>query len=145
MRKQKLPSFEELIERYCNSIQLRNPNQEVGEVFRQKMIDAWRGKDKLLYDRIKEMEITEHKINVANKKIEKRVTTYQTGVDFLGFPTYTTHIVKFENLTRDPTRYKKEGSDFGQKLISKIQIDHKEGINHAIAYNLLNTVKPELN
>lgn len=144
MRKQKLPPFEDLIERYCNSIQLRNPHQEVGEAFRQKMIGAWTGKDKLLYDRVKEMEITEHKINVSNNKVDRRVTTYQTGVDFLGFPTFVTHIAKFENITADPYRYKKQGSKFGQRLVEKFQIEFKEGLNHRTKWSFPNQ-KPELN
>jgi hypothetical protein len=130
MRKQKLPPFEELIERYCNSIQLRNPNKEVGEDFREKMINAWSGKDKLLYNRVKEMEITEHRINLLNKKVDRRVVEFQTGVDALGFPTFTTHIVRFENIITDPHRYKKQGSNFEQKLIDNRQIDFKEEINH---------------
>jgi len=144
MRKQKLPPFDELIERYCNSIQLRNPNKEVGTDFKQKMIDAWSGKDKLLYDRVKEMEITEHRVNLLEKKVDRRVTTFQCGVDVLGFPTFVTHIAKFENITADPYRYKKQGSKFGQRLIEKFQIEFKEGLNHRVVWSFPNQ-KPELN
>lgn len=145
MKKENLPSLEELIERYCNSIRLRHPEQDVGEEFSDRMKIAWKGKERELWQRVKELEINEHKVNVIMRKIDRRVITYQTGVDFLGFPTYTTHIVKFEKLTKDPKRYKKKGSDFGQKLTQNIQIDHKEGINHVTAYNFLKTIKPELN
>jgi len=144
MKKQNIPPYDELIERYCNSIQLRHPEKEVGEDFINKMRNGWIGKEKELWSRVKELEINEHKVNLMLQKIDKRVVSFCTGVDFLGFPTYTTHIVKFENITKDPKRYKKKGSKFSQKLISKIQLEHKEGINFITARKFLKQ-KPELN
>lgn len=144
MKKQNIPPYDELIERYCNSIQLRNPERMIGEDFVKKMHAGWKGKEKELWSRVKELEINEHKVNLMLQKIDKRVVQFCTGVDFLGFPTYTTHIVKFENLTKDPKRYKKKGSTFSQKLISKTQLEHKEGLNFITAFKFTKQ-KPELN
>lgn len=127
MRKQNVPPFEELIERLYQSICLRHPNEPSGTELLEKLKSAWKGKDKELYQMVKQLEINEHKVNVINQKTEVRDITFQTGTDILGFPTYTQHITKFENLTRDPKRYKKKGSTFGQQLTSATQIEFKEG------------------
>jgi hypothetical protein len=129
MKKQNLPPFEELIERLHNSIVLRNPNKPSGQGLIDKLTEAWQGKDAELYKMVKQLEINEYKANVLNKKTDVRQLEFCTGVDVLGFPTYIQHIVKFENLTRDPKRYKKKGSEFAQKLVSAAQIEFKEGIN----------------
>jgi len=127
MRKQNLPPFENLIERLYNSVVLRHPNEPSGTELLEKLKSAWKGKDKELYQMVKQLEINEHKVNVINQKTEVRENTFRCGVDFLGFPIYVKHITKFENLTRDPKRYKKQGSDFGQQLTSATQIEFKEG------------------
>jgi hypothetical protein len=127
MRKQKLPTFEELIERLYQSILLRHPGEPAGELLMKKLESAWSGKDKQLYEMVKQLEINEHKVNVINRKVDVRDATYQCGVDFLGFPIYVQHIVKFENVTRDPKRYRKKGSDFNQELKSATQVEFKEG------------------
>jgi hypothetical protein len=128
MKKQNLPPFEELIERLYNSIVLRNPNKPSGQGLIDKLTLAYEGKHAELYKMVKQLEINEHKANVLNQKIDVRQTEFCTGVDVLGFPTFTQHIVKFENLTRDPKRYKKKGSTFSQELVSAAQIEFKEGI-----------------
>lgn len=127
MRKQNLPPFENLIERLYNSIVLRHPNESSGTELLEKLKSAWKGKDKELYQMVKQLEINEHKVNVISKKVDVRDILFQVGVDCLGFPIYVQHITKFENLTRDPKRYKKKGSDFGQELTSATQIEFKEG------------------
>lgn len=129
MKKQNSPPFDELIERLHNSIVLRNPNKPSGQGLIDKLTEAWRGKDAELYKMVKQLEINEHKANVLNRKTDVRNVTYQTGIDVLGFPTYVQHIVKFENLNRDPKRYKKKGSEFAQELVAAAQIEFKEGIN----------------
>jgi hypothetical protein len=136
MKKQNLPPFDELIERAYQSIILRNPNKPSGQGLIDKLTEAWQGKDAELYKMVKQLEINEHKANVLNRKTDVRNTSYQTGVDFLGFPTFTQHIVKFENITRDPKRYKKKGSEFAQKLVSAAQIEFKEGYNVKIISSL---------
>lgn len=136
MRKQNLPPFEELVERLHNSIVLRNPNKPSGQGLIDKLTEAWQGKDAELYKMVKQLEINEHKANVINRKIDVRQTQFQVGVDFLGFPTYVQHIVKFENIIRDPKRYKKKGSEFAQKLVSAAQIEFKEGYNVKIISSL---------
>lgn len=129
MRKQKIPPFEELIERLYNSIVLRNPDKPSGQGLIDKLTLAWQGKDELLYKQVKQLEINEHKANVINQKTEVRQVLFTTGVDFLGFPTFTQHIVKFENITRDPKRYKKKGSDFNQIQTKAMQVEFKEGLS----------------
>jgi len=127
MRKQKLPEFKDLIERLYQSIALRHPNESLGKPLMKKLRIGWSGKHKELYQTVKQLEINEHKVLVLDKKVEIREVEFQTGNDFLGFPTFTKHIVKFETKTRDPKRYKKKGSDFSQTLTSCKQIDFKEG------------------
>jgi len=129
MKKQNLPPFDELIERAYQSIILRNPNKPSGQGLINKLTEAYQGKHEELYKMVKQLEINEHKANVLNRKTDVRQLEFCTGVDVLGFPTYVQHIVKFENLTRDPKRYKKKGSEFAQKLIAAAQIEFKEGIN----------------
>lgn len=129
MRKQKIPPFEELIERLYQSLILRHPDKPSGQGLIDKLTNAWKGKDAELYQLVKQLEINEHKVNAISQKIDVRQVEFCTGTDVLGFPTFTQHIVKFENITRDPKRYKKKGSQFAQKLISAAQIEFKEGIN----------------
>ena len=123
MRKQ-IPPFEELINRYIASIVLRHPETEVNENFANVLAEAWKGKDKELYSKVKLMENNEVKINNLSKRIDVRQVEFATGVDCLGFPTFTTHYLKFENSFKDPKRYKKSGSDFKQKLIKAFQFNH---------------------
>lgn len=58
MRKQ-LPSFEELINRFIASIVLRHPETEIDENFANTLAEAWKGKDKQLYEQVKLMERNE--------------------------------------------------------------------------------------
>jgi len=97
MRKQNLPPFEELIERLYNSIVLRHGDKPSGTELLEKLKSAWKGKDKELYQMVKQLEINEHKVNVISRKVDVRENTFQCGVDFLGFPIYVQHITKFEN------------------------------------------------
>jgi len=129
MRKQKLPPFEELIERLYQSLVLRHPKKPCGQGLIDKLTNAWSGKHAELYQMVKQLEINEHKVNVMNRKVDVRQVEYQTGVDFLGFPTFTQHIVKFENLSKEPKRFSKKGIKFAQELIAAAQIEFKEGIN----------------
>jgi len=127
MRKQNLPPFENLIERLYQSILLRHPDKPSGEPLMEKLRIGWSGKHKELYETVKQLEINEYKVNVIEQKIDIRELEFQCGVDILGFPTFTQHIVKFENITRDPKRYKKKGSDFYQIQTKATQVEFKEG------------------
>ena len=127
MRKQKLPEFEDLIERLYQSVVLRHPNSPSGEQLMEKLRIGWSGNHKGLYETVKQLEINEHKANILTRKVDIRHVEFQCGVDILGFPVYVQHITKFENLTKDPKRYKKKGSDFSQTLTSCKQVDFKEG------------------
>jgi hypothetical protein len=129
MKKQNLPPFDELIERAYQSIILRNPNKPSGQGLIDKLTEAWQGKDAELYKMVKQLEINEYKANVLNRKTDVRQLEFCTGVDFLGFPTFTQHIVKFENLAKEPKRFNKKGTKFAQKLVSAAQIEFKEGYN----------------
>ena len=127
MRKQNIPPFEELIERLYQSVILRHPNEPSGTELLEKLKSAWKGKDKELYQMVKQLEINEHKVNVISRKVDVRDTLFQIGVDVLGFPIYVQHITKFENLTRDPKRFNKKGTKFSQEQTSATQIEFKEG------------------
>jgi len=127
MRKQNLPPFEELIERLYQSICLSHPDQPAGTELLEKLKSAWKGKDKELYQMVKQLEINEHKVNVINQNIEVRQVEFCTGIDVLGFPTFTQHIVKFEKLSKDPKRFNKKGTKFSQEQTSATQIEFKEG------------------
>jgi hypothetical protein len=127
MKKQNLPPFEELIERLYQSVCLRHSDKPSGEPLMEKLRNGWSGKHKELYQVVKQLEINEHKVNVIEQKIDVRDNTFQIGVDCLGFPIYVQHIVKFENITRDPKRYKKKGSNFTQIQTRATQVEFKEG------------------
>lgn len=127
MRKQNLPPFDNLIERLYNSIVLRHSDQPSGQGLIDKLTLAWQGKDELLYKQVKQLEINEHKANVINQKTEVRQLEFCTGIDVLGFPTFTQHIVKFEKLSKDPKRFNKKGTKFSQEQTSATQIEFKEG------------------
>jgi len=134
--KQKIPTLDELIERYVDSIQLRNPNIPISENGRNILKSAWEGKEKLLLRKVKEMEHEEHVFNTQNRRVDTRIVTFCTGVDILGFQTFTTHLVKFENSFKDPKRYKKEGSDFKSKLVASSQVNHiQEGFKSRVIPN----------
>ena len=127
MKKQNLPPFENLIERLYQSILLRHPDKPSGEPLMEKLRNGWTGKHKELYQTVKQLEINEHKVNVIEQKTEIRQVEFCTGIDILGFPTFTQHIVKFETITRDPKRYKKKGSNFTQIQTRATQVEFKEG------------------
>lgn len=118
------PPFEELINRFIACIIVRHPETEINESFAETLAEAWKGKDKQLYAQVKLMENNEVKINNLQKRIDVRQVEFQTGVDILGFPTFTTHYLKFENSFKDPSRYKKKGSDFKSRLVKAIQFNH---------------------
>lgn len=123
MRKQ-IPPFEELMNRLVASIVVRHPETEVNEAFANTLAEAWKGKDKQLYEQVKLMERNEVKINNLQRRVDVREVTFATGVDVLGFPTFTTHWVKFENSFKDPARFKKQGSEFKSKIVRAFQYNH---------------------
>lgn len=122
--KTKIPHIEELMDRYVQSLGVRYPNLPIGENAKNRLIESWKGQEKKLYGIVKNLESEELAYNKEQRKIDKRVITFQTGVDILGFPTFTTHVVQFENNFRDPKRFKKQGSDSWQKFIKAFQFNH---------------------
>jgi len=116
MRKPKRPPFEELIDRLCYSIQKREPGRVIDEQAKFLLSTIWKGHEELLYQRVIKAEQNEKKVISKVKNTEIRVVEFQTGFSISGQPIIVTHLVKFENETKDPKRYKKQGSDFGQQL-----------------------------
>lgn len=116
MRKPKRPPFEELIDRLCFSIQKREPGRVIGEQAKFLLSTKWKGHEELLYQAVIKAEQNEKKAISKIRNTEVRVIEFQVGQSISGQPIIVTHLVKFENETKDPKRYKKQGSDFGQVL-----------------------------
>jgi len=121
--KTKIPPIDELVNRLANQIEFRHEGKTVSENEKLFLIEKWTGKESALLKNVKKMEQN----HLANKNFEKRfetrVVTFATGVDCLGFPTFTSHLLRFENSYKDPKRYKKQGSDFESKIIQSAQVD----------------------
>jgi hypothetical protein len=90
--------------------------KKVNSTAKQILMHEWKGKEQILYGIVKKMENQD----VQNKNIkdntEIRQVTFQTGVDFLGFPTYTTH----ENVFYHNPKV-------GSGIIEHRQLEFKEG------------------
>ncbi len=124
MRKPKRPPFEELIDRLCYSIQKREPGRVIGEQAKFLLSTQWKGHEELLYQAVLKAEQNEKKVISKVKNTEIRVVEFQTGFSISGQPIIVTHLVKFENETKDPKRYKKQGSDFNQKLVASAALQN---------------------
>lgn len=89
--KTKIPSLDNLIERFSQSIQLKHPGVPITENGIALLKKAWKGKEERLYAKVKRMENEEVKFNNLKKRIDIRTMTTQIGADILGFPIYITH------------------------------------------------------
>ena len=111
----KTPNIKDLVNRYSKCIELRS-GKKVNQIAKQILIHEWSGKEQILYGIVKKMENQD----VQNKNIKDNIriesVTYVTGVDFLGFPTYTTH----ENVFYHNPKV-------GSGIIEHRQLEFKEG------------------
>lgn len=115
MKKAKRPSFEELIDRFANSIEKRE-GKKINEQAKIFLASRWKGHDELLYQAVKKAEQNERKAIAIIEKTEVRKVEFNVGFSISGQPIIVTHLVEFVSETKDPKRYKKQGSDFCQKL-----------------------------
>lgn len=119
MRKPKRPPFDELIDRFCVCIQNREPGRMINAQVKMILSDKWKNHKELLYKNVIKAEQNEKKVISVYKNTEVRKVEFQIGFSISGQPIFVTHFVKFENEINDPKRYKKQGSDFVQKLKSQ--------------------------
>jgi len=103
--KKSTPTFDELIQRFHESIQLKHPDVPVDTNCIEILKDAWRGKEAQLYRKVKQMENDEVKFNNLKKRIDHRTVEFQVGVSILGEPQIFVHEVVFQ--TDVDRKYKK--------------------------------------
>jgi len=124
MKKNNRPPIQELIVRLVKQIQLRNPKKEIGIEQIKFLEQKWSDNKEALYLLIKKLEIEEYKFYNNLSKIEVRDVEYIVGWSISGQPIIVRHIMKFENTTKDPKRYKKTGSKFSQELIASATLQN---------------------
>lgn len=121
--KSKIPHLDELVNRLAKQIENRHEGKTIGESEKLFLAEKWKGKEADLLRKVKKMEQEFISYQNSLKRHETRTVTFQTGVDVLGFPTFTSHLLRFENKFKDPKRYKKQGSDFSSRCIQSAQVD----------------------
>jgi len=121
--KTKIPPIEELVNRLAKQIELRHEGKVISENEKLFLIEKWTGKESALLKNVKRMEQNYLANKNFEKRFETRVVTFQTSCGVLGFPTFTSHLLRFENSYKDPKRHKKQGSDFESKCIQSAQVD----------------------
>lgn len=111
--KNKIPTLDELIDRFTKCIQLKNPNVPITENGKTFLKNAWKGKEQRLYVKVKQMENEEIQFQNLKKRIDHRFMETQIGVDILGFPIYITH----ENVFQTDIDQKYRNRSSNQRLI----------------------------
>lgn len=123
--KAKRPTLEQLVVRLVKQIQIRNPDKpDIGIDQIIALESQWSKHQEKLYQTVKKLEIEERNAWNDLSKIEIRNVEYQIGVSLSGEPIIVRHVMKFENTTRDPKRFKKQGSDFNQKLVASTTLQN---------------------
>ncbi len=89
--KNRIPSLDELIDRFTKCIQLKHPNTPITENGKTLLKETWKGKEQRLYAKVKNMENEEIQFQNLKKRIDHRIMETQFSVDILGFPIYITH------------------------------------------------------
>lgn len=121
--KKSIPSLDELVDRLATQIENRHEGKIVGKKEKLFLAEKWKGKEADLLRTVKKLEIAFVQYQNELKRHETRIVTFATGVDVLGFPTFTSHLLRFENAYKDPKRYKKQGSDFSSWCVQSAQVD----------------------
>ena len=125
MKPKNRPSLQELVVRLVKQIQIRNPDKPDIGIDQIIALEArWSKYQEKLYKLVKSMEIEERTAYSDLSKIEIRDVEFQIGVSLSGTPILVRHIVKLENKTKDPKRYKKQGSDFNQEIIQQATLQN---------------------
>jgi hypothetical protein len=95
--KKSIPKLEELLNRYIKCIEFQNSDKPKitpgGKLF---LKSQWIGKEEQLYKLVKDLELKVIQTKNLTERFETTSCTFQTGVDVLGFPTYTTHQSMFQ-------------------------------------------------
>ena len=97
--KSKIPHLNELLNRLATQIENRHEGKTIGESKKLFLAEKWKGKERQLYEKVKDLENKQIKFKNLEKRIDKRAVQFQCGTDFLGFPVYVIHEVVFENDT----------------------------------------------
>lgn len=97
MKKSKIPALKDLIDRYVKCIEFQNPDKPKitagGKLF---LKSQWLGQEEKLYKMVKDLEIKVVQTKNLTERFETRSCTFQTGVNVLGQPTFTTHESMFQ-------------------------------------------------
>jgi hypothetical protein len=97
MKKSKIPKLKDLIDRYVKCIEFQNPQTPkitpAGKLF---LKSQWLGQEEKLYKMVKDLEIKVVQTKNLTERFETRTCTFQTGVNILGQPTFTTHESMFQ-------------------------------------------------
>lgn len=119
MKKKSIPKLEELLNRYVKCIEFQNPEKPKitagGKLF---LKSQWIGKEEQLYKLIKDLEVKVVQTKNISERFENRSCTFQTGVNIIGQPTYTTH----ENLWQLNLDSKKNIT--ATRIVDSIQYEH---------------------
>lgn len=119
MKKKSIPSLKELLDRYVKCIEFQNPEKPKitsgGKLF---LKSQWIGKEEQLYKMVKDLEIKVVQTKNLTERFKTRTCTFQTGVDVIGQPTFTTH----ENMFQLNLDSKKNIT--ATALIDSIQYNH---------------------
>jgi|694.fasta_scaffold37842_4 hypothetical protein len=107
--KNRIPSPDELIDRFTKCIQLQHPDVPITKNGKNLLKETWRGKEQRLYVKVKQMENEEIKFQNLKKRIDHRIMETQFSVDILGFPIYITHENVFQ--TDIDRQYRKGASN----------------------------------
>jgi hypothetical protein len=125
MKPKNRPSLQELVVRLVKQIQIRNPDKPDIGIDQIIALEArWSKYQEKLYQTVKKLEIEERKAYSDLSKIEIRDVEFITGWSISGQPIIVRHIVKLQNKTKDPKRYKKQGSDFNQEIVKQVTLQN---------------------
>lgn len=97
--KQKIPTFDELINRLCHSVKLRHPEDYDEQHSQTRFRSEWFGKDKKLYELVKSLEQQEHKVENEINSYDSREVEFVVGRDLIGNPIICSHKVLFKKKT----------------------------------------------
>jgi len=111
--KNRIPSLEELIDRFTTCIQLKHPDVPITANGKNLLKATWKGKEQRLYAKVKQMENEEIQFQNLKKRIDHRIMETQIGVDILGFPIILTH----ENVFQTDIDRKYRNGSVNQRLI----------------------------
>lgn len=108
--KNKIPPFDELIDRLIIQVQKRHADKPITSELVETFRSGWKHKQSELYKMVKQLEINSNKAKSIENRLDERHVVFSIGVDVLGNPIYHEHKVLFKRDFEDPKRYSKKGS-----------------------------------